>query len=218
MTESALLAGAKPVLAALGLKKRAGVHVYTAPLSDGFTAWVALNTGSGPGLLKLNPVVGVRHDEVEATVARCRGKEAHPFLPPTVQVPLKSLLPAEAARPYPQWVLLDDDPGRNERVWALLATEVDRYGFPWMRARSSLDDLVDALLRSESLHEVYSLPVALTMLGRAADASSYVDQVERALDAGQHPNGVSRTDYGPFAAAVRRMIEPEKSGSHPSST
>lgn len=78
------LEAALPLLANIGFRKLAG-DVFTLALTPDVIGWLGLNRATqhrGLGEVEINPVVGVRFQEVERLVAECRGEKV-PCLPAT---------------------------------------------------------------------------------------------------------------------------------------
>lgn len=72
-----------------GFGREGRAAVYVRPVANDLDAWVGLNHGTRPtGAVVLNPVVGVRHRDVESDVARFTGDPARGFPPPTLRAPL----------------------------------------------------------------------------------------------------------------------------------
>src|SRR5690606_27740771 len=80
-------------LAGLAFEKRAG-DIFTRDLTSEVLGWIGLNraTRGRPGVLEINPVVGVRHQPIERLLAELRGEKAHPYVPPTLSVHLGYLM------------------------------------------------------------------------------------------------------------------------------
>ena len=84
-----------PLLKLAGLKKHAD-SVYTLDLSPGILGWFGLNRATrhrAPGEVEINPVVGVRFQEVEQLVSALCGEKFHSHIPPTVSSPLGYVMP-----------------------------------------------------------------------------------------------------------------------------
>ncbi|HCF28202.1 MAG TPA: hypothetical protein DEV81_13600 [Cyanobacteria bacterium UBA11049] len=72
-------------LCAIGIQKRSG-NIFTFKLNKEAIGWVGLNRAvrNYGGLLAVNPVVGVRYQIIEKTLADIEGKKFHSYLPPTI--------------------------------------------------------------------------------------------------------------------------------------
>lgn len=165
----------KPVvssLEAIGLKKRAG-GVFTIELGGPFVGTVGLNRatqGRRAGELEVNPIVGVRHQEVERVVAQLTEAAFHPYLPATVLKPIGYLMPDKR---YRAW---DITPQNAEDQAADLAAAVETWGFAFMRNASSLDSLIKfaEMKYGYDFRLAYTLPVARALNGDRARAESEV--------------------------------------------
>lgn len=136
-------------LSALGFKKRAG-GILTIEIGEGVLGWVGLNVSSTAakiGVLPVNPVIGVRHQAVEQTVAELRGMKAHPYAPPTYARPLSALADNISANSF----ILHDDEG-DEQTVAGLVEAVETYGLPFMHQYADHQQLATALL-DRAAHE-----------------------------------------------------------------
>jgi hypothetical protein len=71
------------------------VQIFTLDISEDMLGWVGLNRAveRGDGKLEISPVIGVRHQAVEALVAKLLGIESHRYIPPTISTPLGYLMP-----------------------------------------------------------------------------------------------------------------------------
>jgi len=83
-------------------KRKAGI--YTVDLAPDVLGWVGLNeaTGRGDGKLWINPMLGVRHQRVEAEWSRLAGEKPHKYSPPTLVANVGDLGPKAA---YKEWAL-----------------------------------------------------------------------------------------------------------------
>jgi hypothetical protein len=171
---AAMSAAAKENLVSTGFRKRDG-DLFTYKLSDHALGWVGLNrsTYNNRGPLDVNPVIGVRDQEVERLLAECLGERFHPYLPPTVSRPLGYLMPA-------QWIVtwtfetLESVPEQARDMTEAIVT----YGVPFMRDISSRDALI-ATMRRQPANAMFfdRLPVALWLEGATEEASAMVAQM-----------------------------------------
>src|SRR5262249_52463542 len=140
---AAMSAAAKDNLVDAGFRKRTG-DIFTRDLGDHALGWVGLNraTYNNRGPLDVNPVIGVRDQEVERLLAELLGERFHPYLPPTVSTPLGYLMPI-------QWIVtwtfetLDSVPSQAKDMTEAILT----YGLPFMRDTSSRDTLIAMMRR-----------------------------------------------------------------------
>ena len=85
------VAAACRVLFSVGFKKRSGGEIFTTEVAAGILGWLGLNrglVGSNDAVIEINPVVGIRHQEIERIVAELKGVKFHGYAPPTVSVHL----------------------------------------------------------------------------------------------------------------------------------
>jgi hypothetical protein len=169
----------------LGFKKRRGL-IFTIPLrEDKVTGWIGLNTasryGGNRGEVTLNPVVGVRHDEVEEVVARLRREKFHPYIPPTVSSTLRHIIPPGDRH---NWIVIGDD-AHDLDVAAKVSGAVENWGFEFMRKSENLQGVIAALQAGQGhVHQnAYRLPVALVLAGRTMDAERNIDDAVKGLGA-----------------------------------
>lgn len=184
-----------------GFRARAG-DIFTRPLGGDVLAWLALNRAvrRHDGLVEVNPVVGVRHQVLEAKVAQLCGDTVHSYIPPTMSI---SVGYASPEGKYQSWLFGD---GRDfEVVAADLLTSVLEFGVPYMEKRSSLEAIVNAMARGEGVGErtVYRLPVGHLLLGDPARAEK---EVKIGLTAIAGRDDLAARRYSSFAAALRKMI------------
>ena len=163
----------------LGFEKRAA-KVMTKELSADVLGWLGLNTATKhqkKGVVEINPVIGVRHQEVERVVAELRGEAFHAYQPPTVSTPLGYLMPESR---YRGWVVdaeAADDP-LDDLVEALTT-----YAVPFMESAASMSRLCELL--DEGLghdHQVvYRRPVAWQLAGDSDRSIEAIDSAEADL-------------------------------------
>lgn len=184
-----------PLLSGLGLSKRAG-DIYTIYLTAGVIGWLGLNRATkklGPEATEINPVVGVRFQELERFVAECRSEKFHTFLPPTISTPLGYLMPARA---YRAWTFT---PVRVNETASDMVDAIGTYGIPFMHSVVDLDQLrlrlEDRMGPSDQL--VYRRPAAAFLANATSEALAFLDNELAA-------NG-TRTD--PAAAQFRSFAD-----------
>ena len=163
-----------PMLTGLGFKKRAG-DVLTIELAQDVLGWLGLNRATRhrrAGEVEVNPVVGVRHQEVERVVADCRGERFHAFQPPTVSVPLGYLLPT---RRYQGWVLGGED---SEAHATGMVQAIQDHGLPFMHATAPLPQLCAQLEAGLGFEHqlLYRRPAAWFVAGEPQRAGKELDE------------------------------------------
>lgn len=184
-------------LAGLGFRKRAGA-IFTIELDDPVIGWLGLNAATEhqpAGQASVNPVVGVRHQTVERIVAVLLGERFHPYVGPTVSTPIGYVMPE---RRFATWEFGDgDSQGQADR----LLTALEDYGLPFMRDRTGLDSIRDAIEQGNAEFPEYRLPVVLALLGRHDEAARTID--ERLEQLGDADNPFARE----FRAYAKRFAE-----------
>jgi hypothetical protein len=195
MTKASTLDALGPRLAELGFKKRAG-EVYTLPLSDEVLGWLGLNRATRhhqPGEVEINPVVGIRNQQVERLVAELQGEKFHGYSPPTASSPLGYLFPEPR---YRSWIFAPD---RGDGPAADLASAVATHAMPFIRSLTDLPALCRALDNRLGIeHQLaYRRPVAWLLAGDPA----------RAIQALDESLGKLAQSQDLYAAELRRFAE-----------
>lgn len=206
MTSSALAEMASR-LQDLGFKKRAGA-VFTHEVADGVLGWLGLNRASRhlpAGQFEVNPVVGIRHQDIERIVAELREEKFHAYQPPTVSTPLGYLTPGSR---YQAWILGASDAGAGAEG---LIAAVASFGLPFMESGVGLPEL--RLLLDKGLgfdHQlVYRRPVALAVSGDLTRSLQFIDAAEAELgDRGD----AAAAELRSFIAAFRERFRVSPSG------
>jgi len=187
------LAVAAPELRKSGL-------IFTFPLNEGMAGWIGLNIASSrsDGLIGVNPVVGVRSEQVEILVKQLGG-ETRGGPSATVSTALGYLMPEKR---FLEW-LFEQSPGFDYVSEAKkIALAIESYGIPFMRTTASLGAVIENLehLRfSFKESAMYRLPVAYLLGDKLDLAASYVNDQMQAM-AGRQDASAFR--YREFAKAV----------------
>ena len=186
-------------LAPLGFRRRAQ-GVVTLDVAEDVLGWLGLNRAIRSGILKVNPVVGVRHQRVERLVAELTGVRFHPWLPPTLSSHLGYLMPQRA---YVPWTVraVEEVPA----VAAAMAAAVQQHGLPFVQANASLATLAASLAGGMGMPEQvgYRLPVVWHLLGDDARAEAALAQQVGWQGEGDHP---AAREFRAFAEALRRRL------------
>lgn len=198
------LASLFEALRSIGFKKHANESL-TLPLSDDTNGWLGLNRASrsgGPGDMNMHPVCGVRHNQVEQLVAEIRGEKFQRFGAPSVTKPMRYLVPIERRM---DWILTRESPEENTAVIADILASLEAYGLPYMRQRTSLEGLAEALLANEGHNHVriYRAPAALFLLNRPNEALDYLESELRAAADRTDP---AVMEFRAFASELERRI------------
>ena len=146
---------------------RRGRHgVLLRPIRLGFETFIGLNTAThrGDGMVGINPVMGLRDDEVENVVRELTG---HPSIV-TLTVSLGYLMPE---RKYIEWTFSTAEQETADELLHGIRT----YGCPAMESLASREAVIEALKnrqggRVTSLNRQYSLPVAYLLQGERDSA------------------------------------------------
>lgn len=166
---SAFSAAAKHQLTGAGWRKRTG-DIYTMDLGDKYSAWLGLNKATKYHPMRVNPVVGVRHEPTMRLVrALMDTGELHTA--PTLSEPIYVFGRADGLGPSPLAVGSIDE---AESAAARLLELVDTYGLPFVRSLADEDPMLDALRQRKHLaipeYAASRLPAMLAALGRADEA------------------------------------------------
>lgn len=195
-----LIDAVRPGLADLGFKKRSG-EIFTAELADGVLGWLGLNRAyrRGEDRMEVNPVVGVRHQEVERLVAELSDEPFHPYIPPTVSTPLVYLPPGGQ---YEPWLFGHGEPAGPA---ASLVAAVRDSGLPFMATAVSLDGLRRQIEAGMGFaHQlVYRLPVVCLLAGDRAAGRQALDASVAELGDRQDPAAV---ELRAFAERLRTRL------------
>lgn len=171
-------------LAALGWQKRAWGW-FTWPVHDGYLGVLALGSASEhtrPGSALIAPLIGLRHEEIEETVAElCDLKSDYRMRSVTgalgYQTPEKT---------YKEWLV--DSPAVADQAAREITADVDRYGMPYLRSLiNSASALLDTIRHHpNSAPEFCRRTVAAALLGNqhivADERRMIADRVAAAPD------------------------------------
>lgn len=127
-------AGLVPLLEAEGFKKRSG-EIFTRNLAEGFSGWLGLNRARRRDGFELNPVVGVRCQELEGLLSTLMTERQHTYIPPTVAISLGYRMPD---RTYRSWTIQEDTIADD---CADIVAAVVQYGVPFMASACTLPAL-----------------------------------------------------------------------------
>jgi hypothetical protein len=160
--KSVALSEVARLLASNGFRKRAG-EIFTLDLATCVLGWVGLNRASKhhpAGEFSINPVVGVRHQEVERLVAELRGDKLHGYVPPTLSIPLGQLMPGASFRQWSFSKVASDEAARD------MVDAIVTYAVPFIRRSSVLLRICEELMQPGLEHQlIYRRPIAWMLLG-----------------------------------------------------
>lgn len=195
-----ILEGVGAPLLAAGFRRRRS-SIYTLDLMPDVLGWVGLNqaTRRGDGKLWLNPMVGVRHQGVEAAWSRLAGEAPHRYFPPTLVANVGDL---GARRTYREWSFAE---GRdNSPAIAAVARAVLTSGLAFMRATTSLQAMrrvARELMVGEYL--LFRLPLLFALDGDELRART---TLERDLARTKRRDDDAIQEYRRFAARYLREL------------
>jgi hypothetical protein len=150
-----------PLLGAEGFKKRSG-EVFTVDLAEGFVGWLGLNRAKHPQGLELNPVVGVRCQELEGLLSTLLGERPHKYVPPSLSISLGYLMPEQQ---YRCWVVQEDVVISSV---ADMVAAIVRYGVPFVESACSLSkigELLESPRFSSAENAMYRRPLIKWLMG-----------------------------------------------------
>ena len=168
------VAGAPPTDFALDLATRIGARlteggfrkrepgIFTKEISPDVLGWVGINlTGKKPdGLLYVNPIVGVRHQLIEAKWAKLMGEKPHPYLLPTLSTNAGFLGPR---REYKEWGF--EEGKDNTSIIARLARFVLSTGLQFMKETASLGKILERTDMMVPDSELFRIPIIHWLTG-----------------------------------------------------
>lgn len=182
-----------------GFKKRSA-GILTKEVKDGFVGWLGLNSVKHKRGVEINPVVGVRCNELERILAMILQEKPHSYVPPTVSISLGYLMPE---RKYHSWTFAGNV---DEATFSDLTKAILRYGVPFMEVSSTINN-IDSLLQSPKFahmeHAMYRLPLAKWLSGDAEGALKACDHYCREL--GQRVDMVAER-FKKFAAQIDSIV------------
>ena len=129
-------------LGALGFQKRKA-GILTLSVKPDVVGSVGLNvatTGRGPGILEINPVVGVRNQQIERLVAELANEPFNEVIPVTLAGNVGYMSPADRYLPF-----LFMEGGAVEPVADELCETVATYGMPFINTNANLPTLVESM-------------------------------------------------------------------------
>ncbi len=200
-----VLSLAKSGLVEKGWRKRTG-HIYTLDVgTPSAIGWLGLNrsVGHDGSWMAINPVLGVRHQEVERTLAEILGERFHPYNPPTIRTNIGYVMPEGT---LVQWGF-DRGEDYTRKVSDFLRA-VDEFGRPFVAANSGLREILDKMLDPEGRFGIpfylpLRIPVAYFLLGEVEQAKAYLGEQLRLLG----HNQVDEDEYRRFADCLTRRLQ-----------
>ena len=189
-----------PNLEAEGFKKRAG-EIFTIELAEGFIGWLGLNRAKHPqGGVELNPVVGVRCQELEGLLSTILKVRPHKYVPPTVSISLGYLMPEQR---YRSWIFEENT---IISLGADMTKAIVRYGVPFMNSASSLGEVgasLDSPRFSSAEHAMYRRPLIKWLLGDREGALQVCASCCRQFDQRDDP---AAEHFRQFARGLESLV------------
>ena len=191
-------AAAREQMTAAGWRKRSG-DSYTFDFGDGFLATLGLNRAVKHHPLRINPVVGVRHDALQRLIAQAH-RGPHGPADTTLSRPIGYLTPANTFLQLEVATVQDATPTAQR-----LRDLVEHYGLPFARQHADVESLETALRGTGLVANPdwgrFLLTALLFQQGRTEEARAYAaDELAKGTATGQT---WVMADYRPF---VDRLI------------
>lgn len=185
-------------LSKIGLEKRRE-GIFTCPISDEVIGFVGLpHVIHGP-TLQIDPIVGARHQLLEREWASLLEKPFHPYVSPSFACALGYLSPERRWKPW------DFESERDiNKHCPRLGRAIRQFGFPFMRANSTLAALLNTMLHcrhGNPLYLPYRIPLAYCLLNEKEKARQVLE--EELAKLGKRSDGAA-LQYFRFAGALRR--------------
>jgi len=174
-------------LVSLGFRKKKHGILATAVAEDviGLIGLNMATSGRGPGILEINPVIGVRNQRVERLVAKLVGEPFDEVSPFSAGANVGYLSPQQKYWPFIFAETAPLDGPANQLIGA-----IQTYGLPFIMSNVSLPSLLETMRSNRSAIQfvaVYRIPVALHLLGRSMEADVFLNEEIAKLGAGSDP-------------------------------
>jgi hypothetical protein len=183
----------KPFVERLGFHRTG--RLWTIDLAPNAIGILGMNEVRYPGELFVNPIMGVRFQDVQRIVAECCGRRFDPTNPMTVFEPLGYLMPEKR---YKQWPFTRD---HLDEAAQDMATAIETYGLPFMRFGKTLLDYRRAH-KGHCIYWAYTEPVAAFLAGDREQALALLEKAEAAVAAGK---AVTTGEFESFAQTFREQ-------------
>ena len=178
--------------------RRGPYGVLLRPIRAGFETFIGLNTAThrGDGLVGINPVMGLRDEEVENLVSELTG---NPSIS-TLTISLGYLMPE---RKYIEWTFRTANQVTADELLDCIRT----YGCPAMESLASREAVINALKNRQmtnTLNRPFSLPVAYLLHG---ERDSAMREIRDELDSMGERTDEAAKYYRLFAQKLGRRTE-----------
>lgn len=197
-------AGLVPLLEAEGFKKRAG-EIFTRQFAEGFIGWVGFNRARYQDSFELNPVAGVRCQEVENLLSTLLKAKPHKYIPPTLSISLGYMMPEQQFR---TWSVREDS---ADDLDLSMVDAIIQYAVPFMASACTLQDierLLDTPKFTIAEYAAYRRPLVKWLLGDHDGArracAAYLLQIDASRDLAAENFRQFTRDFELFANQVDR--------------
>jgi hypothetical protein len=145
--------------------------IYTRQIKEDLNGIVRFNAATKCDL-RINPIIGVRHEPLERWVAELQESEFIPYNGDTIASPIGYLMdPPE----YRTWSF---EVGKDNAVTvAAMVREITTVGFRYMEENATVEAMCERIAKDRHFmmgSDVYQLPVGYLMLGRFDEAEKVV--------------------------------------------
>jgi hypothetical protein len=196
-----ILEGTCAPLVALGMRKRKGL-IFTIELTSDVLGRLAFNVATEhaqTGTVEVNPLVGVRFQEVERLITECMNRKFHAYSPSTIYLPLGYLMPEKR---YTSWEFSAEN---TVAVGHSLVNAFAIHGLPFMHSVVTYPALLAQINARNGFDDqlAWSLPVAQLLAGQPEAARKTLDRqiAERA-----ERTGGAEEAFRAFATALRAKL------------
>jgi hypothetical protein len=197
-----VIASVQQELGTLGFEKRkAGILALKVQADVLGTVGLNTATGRGAGVLEINPVVGIRNQQIERLVAELSGDAFDEVIPPTLAGNVGYLSPENRYLPF----LFTVD-GGVEDIARQLCDAVRMHGLSFIKKMTNLATLVDAMQTVRfgiPFVTEYRIPVGLLLLGDHSKAKGFLTSKLAEIGTRGDPAAVR---YKNFAAKLSERL------------
>ncbi len=185
----------------LGFVKRKQ-ELFTIPETLDSMGWLGLNRAvrTREGMLEVNPVVGVRNQQLERLVAKLTAEPFNEFAPPSLSGNIGYMGPNQA---YKAFVF-----SQNSSVELLARDLVDALttdGLPFIKNHADLNTLLEALGSARfAMPEpaAYRIPTALHLLGRRQESEEFLKR--KIIEIGERTDPAA-VRFKAFESRIRQL-------------
>jgi hypothetical protein len=160
----------------------------------------------GGGILEVNPVVGVRHQQIERLVATLTGDAFDEVVPPTLAGNVGYLSPQNRYVAF-----LFSETAEIEQVASQLCDAVATHGIAFIEKMTGVAELVHAMQTVRfgiPFVTDYRIPVGLALLGQHEEAQRFLARKIVELGTRSDPEAVRFRGFADMTAAHFRLSVP----------